>query len=155
MAQEQVSPQSDSLQSTQEEEADFLAICWIAAGSSYARHKDKYQAVLNLRQRIASDWGSMFDLSGKEVQIAIFDVKGHDKLWWDHEVHIEDSNETIPMLEVATVLLPEKEPDIESMSKDELLTAYHDDDTIIGYERALGRLMVLGLSERQADEALG
>jgi hypothetical protein len=152
MAQEQVS--DGSLQSKQEEETDFLAIFWVGAGSSYVRHKDKYQAVILLRQMVVSDWSSVYDLSGKEVQFGIFDVKGHDKLWWDYQVHDEATREVIPMLETATVMLPEKEPDVESMSKEEVLAAYRDDTKIISYERCLGRLMVLGLSERKADDLL-
>lgn len=135
-------------------EPDYLAICWIGAGSSYVRHKDKYQAVVLLRERIVSDWGSVFDIHGKEVEFGIFDVSGHESLWWDYNVHDKDTDETIPMLETAKVMLPVKQPDVESMTKEEVVAAYNNLDDPIGYERALGRLMVLGLSERQADSLL-
>ncbi len=90
---------------------DFLALVMIGAGSSYARGPDKDDCVKRCASIAHSDWGSLYDMDGKELTINVFDVTGYDKLWWDSRgVHIADDPKYDATLEneMAKVTLPIK-----------------------------------------------
>ena len=62
---------------------DYLAIILIGAGSTFARGTDRDDTARRCVSICASDWGGLYDLAEKDVQVNVFDVTGHDKVWWD------------------------------------------------------------------------
>ena len=70
---------------------DYLAIILVGAGSSYARGPDKQDCIERVQRIAVADWSSLFDLAGKEATVNVFDVTGHEKVWWDSRgVHTHD-----------------------------------------------------------------
>lgn len=93
---------------------DYLAIIFFTTGSSFARGPDLDDCVQRVQKIFVSDWSSLFDVVGKEVKVACFDVTGHDKLHWDDRGvwatdHTESDEKQVPLMEVRTVTLPAKE----------------------------------------------
>lgn len=86
---------------------DYLAICLLGSGSSYGRAPDKDKAIANCKRSLETDWSSIFDLDGKTAKINVYDVTGHDKLWWDERgVHPDNEpTKSIDRLELVEVTL--------------------------------------------------
>jgi hypothetical protein len=89
---------------------DFLAIALIGAGSSFGRATTQEEAVTLCKKQIESDWSSLYDINNKLCSVNVYDVTGHDKLYWDHRgVHTDSEPEvTIPRLDLVKVLLTVK-----------------------------------------------
>lgn len=90
---------------------DFIAIIFFATGSSYARGPDLDDCVNRVAKIFASDWGSMFDVAGKEVTVGCYEVTGHDNLYWDNRgvfTTVENEETEVPLLETRKVTLPKK-----------------------------------------------
>jgi hypothetical protein len=87
--------------------SDYLAIALIGAGSSYGRDPNKDAAVARCKKIVEQDWAFMFDLHGKTCTINVYDVTGHDDLFWDDRgVHPRTKPETcLPRLELVKVTL--------------------------------------------------
>jgi hypothetical protein len=88
---------------------DYLVVTLIGAGSSYARGPDLEDCLKRLGKIIASDWGSLYDVAGKECQVNVFDVTGHDDLYWDGRgVHttVDGKEVTLDRLDLRTITIP-------------------------------------------------
>lgn len=90
---------------------DYLAIIYIATGSSHARGPDLDDCVMRVTRTFASDWSSLFEVRDKEVKVACYDVTGHDGLYWDHRgvfamQRTPKEDLAIPLLEVRTARTP-------------------------------------------------
>ncbi|USM11507.1 hypothetical protein vBCbaSRXM_62 [Citromicrobium phage vB_CbaS-RXM] len=68
---------------TATETRDYLAIILVGAGSSYARGPDKEDVVKRVMKIVFSDWKSLFDLKGQTVSVNLYDVTGHDDVYWE------------------------------------------------------------------------
>ena len=89
---------------------DIIAILLVGAGSSFGRAPTEEQAIEKCAKTAVADWSSMFDLAGKEATINLFDVTGHDNIFWDmNGVHPKDDPEkNLPKLGERKVTLPAK-----------------------------------------------
>lgn len=90
---------------------DFLVVALIGAGSSYARGPDLEDCVSRVAKIFASDWGSMFDIAGKEVTVACYEVTGHDNLYWDNRgvfTTVEGEETQVDLMETRKITLPKK-----------------------------------------------
>lgn len=92
--------------------SDFLAIILIMTGSSYARGPDKEDCISRVSKTFVSDWSSLFDVAGKEATVGVYDVTGHESLYWDARgvwVNNPDGEDfLIQPLELRKVTLPTK-----------------------------------------------
>ena len=87
-----------------EPKKDFLAIMMIGAGSSYARGPDRQDTIDRCAKIAVSDWGSLYDMSGKETTINVVDVTGYEKIWWDSRgVHTAEDPKDDAVLPVEQV----------------------------------------------------
>jgi hypothetical protein len=88
-------------------ERDYLAIIMMPmGGSSYARGPDRQDCIDRVGKIAVSDWSSLFDCGGKPCKVNVFDVTGHDKVWWDAQgVHVNDPDVVLPV-ELVDVTLP-------------------------------------------------
>lgn len=87
--------------------ADYLAIIYIGAGSSFAREPKREDAIRQVGRILVSDWKHMFNIKGKPAKVSLYNVEGHDSVYWDHGgVFVEGTNEAIPLLEVVDITLP-------------------------------------------------
>lgn len=66
--------------------ADYIAVIFIAGGSSWGRSPDKEKAI-KIALSNYHDWESLFVMSEHDVPINIWDVSGYDKCWWDYAMH--------------------------------------------------------------------
>lgn len=64
--------------------ADYIAIIYIAGGSSYGRAPDKTEAIKNCLHHFR-EWEAIFKLPEQDVSIQVWDVAGYGKCWWDHQ----------------------------------------------------------------------
>jgi hypothetical protein len=70
---------------------DYLAIILVGAGSSYARGPDRDDCIARVSRMVVADWSSLYDVAGKEATVNVFDVTGHESVWWDSRgVHTAD-----------------------------------------------------------------
>lgn len=83
----------------------YLAIFYIAAGSSYGRADTKEKAIDICRKTAVRDWKSLFDLKGKEATLIIYEIDPEGEYWWDYQVHEEGARKIIPELERVVVTL--------------------------------------------------
>src|SRR5690349_10516465 len=89
---------------------DYLAVALIGAGSSYARGPDLNDCATRLGRIIVSDWGSLYDVAGKPCDVNLFDVTGHDAVYWDARGVFGNNDEPIERLELRKITLPKKRP---------------------------------------------
>ena len=91
-------------------EKDYLAIVLIGGGSSYGRGPTEDEAVKLATTYLVSDWKHLYNLSGAEVKVNLYEVTGNDQVWWDDcGVHADNEAEhPIKTLEMRTVTLPGK-----------------------------------------------
>lgn len=72
---------------------DWIAICFIMAGSSHGRADNAFEAIANCKQAVERDWvkdgGYRFD---GPVSIEVYDVSGHDDFTWHRSRQIESSD---------------------------------------------------------------
>lgn len=87
--------------------SDFLAIILIASGSSHARGPDKEDCISRVQRIFVDDWSSLFDVSGKEATIGVYDVTGFDEVYWDHR-GVHSGDKTFEPIELRKVTLPKK-----------------------------------------------
>jgi hypothetical protein len=141
---------------------DFLAFVQIGAGGSWGRGPTEEQALEHCALSIR-DWKGLLDVLGKDVEVGLYDVTGHDSLTMEPRgVFDSESNETIPMLKTAKVHVPtDEELEAKELEKaqqyttpEQVVAAYWSDDAPLGFEVALKRLQQMGLSEKQADNRL-
>lgn len=88
----------------------YLAHATIGAGGSWARDADKAKAIQAFRNIVVADWGSLYDVQGKPMKVAIYDV-GDAEVTMSHQgVYVTGTEppQWIEPLEVATVILPRK-----------------------------------------------
>ncbi len=73
---------------------DYIAIAFIAAGSSWARRPSKAAAIASLRRRVRQDWNFR---KGDTINVTVVDATGIDNVYWDVEgIWNGDNNERIP-----------------------------------------------------------
>jgi hypothetical protein len=86
---------------------DYIAICLIGGGSSYGRDSSKDKAIAVCKRHMEQDWSQLFDLHGKEAKINVYDITGHDSVFWDYRgIHPNnDPEKTIDRLELVSVTL--------------------------------------------------
>lgn len=90
---------------------DYLVIAMIGpGGSSYARGPDLEDCVRRIGRTIVDDWSSLFEVAGKPCDVNIYDVTGHESVFWDHRgIHPKAEPETcIERLELRKITLPAK-----------------------------------------------
>lgn len=92
---------------------DYLTIIYMASGSSHARGPNLKDCVERVQRIFVSDWSSLFDVKGKAVKVACYDVTGHDDLYWDHRGVFAtkpgtDDETKVPLMELQDVTLPTK-----------------------------------------------
>ena len=89
-------------------EQDYLAVIFVGAGGgSYARDKDKDEAISRVMKIAASDWKSLIDFSEKEVKIAVWDVTGHSDVGFENcRAWDEATAETLPAPEIIDRTFP-------------------------------------------------
>jgi hypothetical protein len=76
-------------------------------GGSWARGKDPDDVAKRAVGIFYADWKSLFDLSGKDVSVDVYDVTGHDKVTWDAACIYGDNHEAkITKLENRTLRFP-------------------------------------------------
>ena len=63
--------------------ADYLAVIYIAGGSSHGRSPDKEKAI-NLALQYFNDWDSLFLLTERDLEIQVVNVDGYGQCFWDH-----------------------------------------------------------------------
>lgn len=63
--------------------SDFLAIALIGAGSSWARSPDKERAIQDCVEHLIEDWSDLYRLEGMVKTVTVFNVEGHNTVWWD------------------------------------------------------------------------
>lgn len=90
---------------------DFLAIILIASGSSHARGPDLEDCVTRVQRIFVSDWSCLFDVKGKPAKVGLYDVTGHDDVYWDDwgvwaSDHTGSDRKKIQLMEVREVVLP-------------------------------------------------
>lgn len=64
-----------------EQKQDWIAIIYIASGSSHGRSSDKEKAIKSALH-FFHDWESMFQIPAQEVQIEVWDVRGYGEVMW-------------------------------------------------------------------------
>lgn len=91
-------------------ETDYLAIIMIGpGGSSYARGADREDTIARAVRIAFDDWSRLYDLSGKDVTVHVYDVTGRDQVRWDPTGVFEvGSDEPIAKLEAVTRTFPKK-----------------------------------------------
>lgn len=63
---------------------DYLAVIFIAGGSSWGRSPKKEEAIKNAVRIYKSDWGKLFKIKrGDNVVVNVLDVFPHDQVAWD------------------------------------------------------------------------
>lgn len=142
-------------------EKDFLAFVQIGAGGSWGRGPTEEKALEHCANSLR-DWKHLIDITGKDVEVGLYDVTGYDSVaMGSNGVWADDTY--IPMLKTAKVHVP---TDAELEAKElaeaqryitpkQVLEAYNaDEPPFLGYETALKRLQQMGYSERQADDLL-
>jgi hypothetical protein len=74
---------------------DYIAIAFIAAGSSWARRPSKAAAIASLRRRVRQDWRD-FVAKGTQINVTVVDATGIDEVIWDCDGFWNgDSNERL------------------------------------------------------------
>jgi hypothetical protein len=63
--------------------SDFLAVTLIGAGSSWGRSPDKETAIQNCVEHLIEDWSALYLLQGMAKTVTVYNVEGHDEVWWD------------------------------------------------------------------------
>jgi hypothetical protein len=71
---------------TKAETRDWLAVMLVGGcGSSFARGSNRHETIERCKRIAKADWKSLFKFEkGKEVQINVIDVTGHDEVAWDY-----------------------------------------------------------------------
>lgn len=145
---------------------DILAHVSIGGGGSWGRASTEEEA-LRLCAMHLRDWKSLCDILGKDVEVGLYNVEGHDKvvMGGNGVWALKDGKKDvlIEMYKIATVHVPtDAELEAAALKKAqqyktpaEVVKAYLESDgEDIGFETALLRLQELGLSERKADDML-
>lgn len=91
-------------------ENDYIAIVYIGAGSSYGRANQINKAVELATKFLQSDWKHMFDFSGVNVSVNIYEVTGNTSVYWDDCGVHGDNEDAYPIkyVGVKSMLLPGK-----------------------------------------------
>jgi hypothetical protein len=85
---------------------EYIAIALIGgSGSSFGRDPDKAKAIKICARILASDWAHLFDLHGKDWPINVYDITGHDDVYWSERGVVDKEDNFIQCLEVVTVKL--------------------------------------------------
>lgn len=63
---------------------EYLAYTAIGHGGSWARGPNADEQVRRCKTSVEQDWGSVFDLRGKEIGIGVWDVTDYDQLSMEH-----------------------------------------------------------------------
>src|SRR5215468_8968677 len=103
-----VNPLPSSLKLLGNTHMSYLAHATIGAGGSWARDKSVDKAVKAFIRIAFSDWGSLYDMAGKDMQVGIYDVGDHDVTMNHNGVFVDGSNTPLRMLECRTVTFPKK-----------------------------------------------
>ena len=62
---------------------DWLAFILICAGGTWARGEDRAETIRRCLKMAKSDWSSLVDFGGWEVNVIVGDVTGYDTLHFD------------------------------------------------------------------------
>lgn len=76
---------------------DILAVSMIGAGSSWGRAETLEEAIANCKEQLEQEWGSVYDLGGKEATISCYDVTGNDEIRLEYTGLIGDNEELHPI----------------------------------------------------------
>ena len=76
---------------------DILAVCMIGAGSSWGRAETVDEAVRNCKNSLEQDWGSIYDLGGKEATISCYNVTGNDVVRLEYTGLVGDNEDEFPI----------------------------------------------------------
>lgn len=76
---------------------DILAVCMIGAGSSWGRAETLKEAVRICQGCVEQDWGSIYDLGGKEATISCYNVTGNDVVRLEYTGLIGDNEDKFPI----------------------------------------------------------
>ena len=89
---------------------DYIAIVLLGGGSSWARNSNPEAAISQVTKHLVNDWSRIFNLSGAEVRVNLWDVTGNDSVHWDDEGMHGDKQDEHPITKVETrkVTLPGK-----------------------------------------------
>lgn len=64
--------------------SDYLAVISVSGIGSWARFPDKEKAISSVIRLFKQDFKSCFKMEkGKQINIDVLDVTGHDTVWWD------------------------------------------------------------------------
>lgn len=87
---------------------DYIAIIGFSTGSSFARGSDALDCIERVGKIFVSDWGSLFNVRGREVKAVLFDVTGIGSCYWEGDlVPVDnDTGEKAKFCKVVTVNLP-------------------------------------------------
>jgi hypothetical protein len=85
----------------------YLVKTAIGAGGSWIRDNSLDMAIKALQRLVRADWGSLYDLSGAEIEVEIYDV-GDRSVHFDRRKGVTDSDtdEAVECQEVRKVTLP-------------------------------------------------
>ncbi len=85
---------------------EYLAIVFFSAGSSHGRAETKEEAVKICSETLVQDWGSYFDVKGKEAKVVVYEVgKDRSYYWHGNVVYDDETEEAVPVLEIVKVTL--------------------------------------------------
>lgn len=100
---------------TQSNEREYLAYAPIMGGGSWARGKDLEKQVKRCARFVSDDWGSVFDIRGKHINIGVFDVTDYDELgmangdvWVNVDGQPLSEREWLAPLEIRKVIVPKR-----------------------------------------------
>jgi len=87
---------------------DYLAIVRIGGGSSHGRGPTIEKAVDRCKMAVR-DWDHLFNVYNTPIKAAIYDVTGHQKVYWaDDGTFADGTNERIPVEELVEFTLTKR-----------------------------------------------
>lgn len=85
---------------------DYIALCHFSQGiGSWWRCEDPAEAIERCARLTYADWSTTLKLKGETVGIILFDVTGHDKVWFEGG-RVMAGDKSLPFERIVTVTLP-------------------------------------------------